>query len=68
MNIVYATQEIVRVAMNRVRRSTCVDIGPATRNLNRVIPHFSKLQYGLCCTIDAGNEIRKLFAIVKILP
>ncbi len=40
MNIVYASQEIVRVAMNRVRRSACVDISPATGNLNRVIPHF----------------------------
>jgi len=40
MNIVYATQEIVRVAMNRVRRSACVDIRPATCNLNLVMADF----------------------------
>ena len=40
MNIVYAAQEIVRVAVNRVRRSTCIDIGPAACNLNRVMADF----------------------------
>ena len=68
MNIVYATQEIVRMAMNRVRRSACVDIGPTTCNLNRVMADFQKLKYSLRGTINARNEVPKLFAIVKILP
>ena len=39
-NIVYAAQEIVRVAVNCVRRTTCVYICPAACNLNRVIADF----------------------------
>ncbi len=37
-NIVYAAQEIVRMAVNFVRRTACVDIGPATCNLDLVLP------------------------------
>ncbi len=53
MNIVYATQEIVRVAMSRVRRSACVDIGPAACDLTRVIADFSESKYGLRRTVNA---------------
>ena len=40
LNIVNATQEIVRVAMNRVRRSACIYVCPATCNFDRVIADF----------------------------
>ncbi len=40
MNIVYATQEIVRVAMNRVRRTACVEVCPAACNFNRLKADF----------------------------
>ncbi len=52
-NVIYAAQEIIRVAMHRVRRTACVDICPATCNLNRVIPQFQELQYGLRRTVNA---------------
>ena len=53
LHIVNAAQEIIRVAMHRMRRAACVNRCPASGNFNRVGADFQELKYGLRGTVNA---------------